>query len=71
MGNAFYGPAENQLIKLAVGRGWISYPATRQQLWQRISIETGHLFSPDDPAEPAAAEALRIIHAIDLMMLGL
>jgi len=70
MPNAIYGPNMTRLIETAVARAWVDHRCSIAAFWRRIEIETGQLYKPVTDEEDAAA-ALRIIHAVDLMMLGL
>lgn len=70
MPNLIYGPLTCRLIETAVARGWVDHRCSIAAFWRRIEIETGTLYKAVTD-EDDAAEALRIIHAVDLMMLGL
>lgn len=70
MPNAVYGPNMTRLIETAVARAWVDHRCSIAAFWRRIEIETGQLYKPVTDEEDAA-EALRVIHAVDLMMLGL
>lgn len=69
--NTFYGPNMVRLIETAVHRQWVDHRCSIEAFWRRIEIETQTLYGRDVDSDANAAEALRIIHAIDLMMLGL
>lgn len=71
MPNAVYGPNMTRLIETAVARAWVDHRCSIAAFWRRIEIETQTLYGRDIDSDVNAAEALRMIHAVDLMMLGL